>query len=181
MVEIESRISIPDEIIASKIYFIRGNKVMLDRDLAELYGIETKVLKQTVRRNINRFPSDFMFAMSTEELQDWRSQFVTSNTDKMGLRYPPFCFTEHGVLMLSSVLNSDRAIKVNIQIIRIFIKIRELLLAHKDILLQLEQMQQKIAENDNSILLIFEYIKELEQEKRRKTVQQNRNKIGFKR
>ena len=100
---------------------------MLDRDLAELYGIETKVLKQTVRRNTNRFPSDFMFEMSAEELHDWRSQFVTSKTDKMGLRYPPFCFTEHGVLMLSSVLNSDRAIKVNIQIIRIFTKIRELL------------------------------------------------------
>ena len=122
-----------------------------------------------------------MFEMTKEELENWRYQFGTSNTDKMGLRYPPFCFTEHGVLMLSSILNSDRAIKVNIQIIRIFTKIRELLLAHKDILLQLEQMQQKIAENDNSILLIFEYIKELEQEKRRKTVQQNRNKVGFKR
>ncbi|HEC42592.1 MAG TPA: ORF6N domain-containing protein [Bacteroides sp.] len=86
----------------SKIYLIRGKKIMLDRDLAELYGIETKVLKQTVRRNTNRFPSDFMFELSAEELHDWRSQFVTSNTDKMGLRYPPFCFTEHGVLMLSS-------------------------------------------------------------------------------
>ena len=105
---------------------------------------------------------------------------MTSITDKMGLRYPPFCFAEHGVLMLSSVLNSDRAIKVNIQIIRIFAKIRELLLAHKDILLQIEQMQQKIAEHDNNILLIFQYIKELEQEKQLKTVQQNRNKIGFK-
>jgi hypothetical protein len=181
MSEDKSRISIPDEVIMSKIYFIRGNKVMLDRDLAELYGIETKVLKQTVRRNINRFPSDFMFAMSAEELQDWRSQFVTSNTDRMGLRYPPFCFTEHGVLMLSSVLNSDRAIKVNIQIIRIFIKIRELLFAHKDILLQLEQVQQKIAEHDKNIILIFDYIKELEKEKLQKSEQQNRKKIGYKR
>ena len=181
MAENKSRISIPDEVIMSKIYLIRRKKVMLDRDLAELYGIETKVLKQTVRRNIYRFPSDFMFEMSAEELHDWRSQFVTSNTDKMGLRYPPFCFTEHGVLMLSSVLNSDLAIKVNIQIIRIFTKIRGLLLAHKDILLQLEQLQQKIAEHDNNILLIFDYIKELEQEKQPKTVQQNRNKIGFKR
>ena len=137
MVEIESRISIPDEIIASKIYFIRGNKVMLDRDLAELYGIETKVLKQTVRRNINRFPSDFMFAMSTEELHDWRSQFVTSNTDKMGLRYPPFCFAEHGVLMLSCVLNSDRAIKVNILI---FDYIKEL---EKEKLQKSEQQNRK--------------------------------------
>jgi phage regulator Rha-like protein len=150
MAENKSRISIPDEVIMGKIYLIRGKKVMLDRDLAELYGIETKVLKQTVRRNINRFPSDFMFEMSSEELNDWRSHFVTSNHDKMGLRYPPFCFAEHGVLMLSSVLNSDRAIKVNIQIIRIFTKIRELLLAHKDILSQIEQMQQKIAEHDNT-------------------------------
>jgi phage regulator Rha-like protein len=181
MVAKSSPVSIPDEVIMSKIYLIRGKKIMLDRDLAELYGIETKVLKQTLRRNTNRFPSDFMFEMSAEELHDWRSQFVTSNTDKMGLRYPPFCFTEHGVLMLSSVLNSDRAIKVNIQIIRIFTKIRELLLAHKDVLSQLEQMQQKIAENDNNIMLIFEYIKELEQEKQQKTVHQNRNRIGFKR
>ncbi len=181
MAENKLRISIPDEVIMSKIYLIRDKKVMLDRDLAELYGIETKVLKQTVRRNINRFPSDFMFEMSLGELHDWRSQFVTSITDKMGLRYPPFCFTEHGVLMLSSVLNSDRAIKVNIQIIRIFTKIRELLLAHKDILLQIEQMQKKIAEHDNNILLIFEYIKELEQGKKLKTDQQHHNKIGFKR
>ena len=106
MAEMESRISIPNEVIMSKIYFIGEHKVMLDRDIAELYRIDTKVLKQTVRRNINRFPKDFMFAMSAEELQDWRSQIVNSNTDKMGLRYPPFCITEHGVLMLSSVLNS---------------------------------------------------------------------------
>jgi hypothetical protein len=86
------KISIPDEVIMSKIYLIRGTKVMLDRDLADLYGIETKVLKRTVRRNIERFPSDFMFVMTTGEFRDWRSQFVTSNKDKMGLRYPPFCF-----------------------------------------------------------------------------------------
>ena len=98
---------------------------MLDRDLADLYGIDTKVLKQAVRRNIKRFPLDFMFEMSTEEFREWRSQFVTSNTDKMGLRYPPFCFAEHGVLMLSSVLNSEIAININIQIIRIFSKMRE--------------------------------------------------------
>ena len=174
-----SPVSIPDEVIMSKIYLIRGRKVMLDRDLAELYTVDTKQLKRAVRRNIERFPEDFMFEMTKKELENWRYQFGTSITDKMGLRYPPFCFTEHGVLMLSSVLNSDRAIKVNIQIIRIFTKIRELLLAHKDILLQLEHMQQKIAEHDNNILLIFEYIKELEQEKQKKTVQQNRKRIGF--
>ena len=96
---------ITDELVINRIYLIRGQKVMLDRDLSELYAVSTKVFKQAVRRNIDRFPGDFMFEMTQEELQNWRSQFVTSNSDKMGLRYPPFCFTEHGVAMLSSVLN----------------------------------------------------------------------------
>lgn len=102
-----------ETVIASKIYFIRGEKVMLDRDLALLYGIETKVLKQVVKRNLKRFPQDFMFSLSKNEFSNWRSQFVTSNLDKMGLRYSPMVFTERGVAMLSGVLNSDRAIKVN--------------------------------------------------------------------
>ncbi|MBW1804230.1 MAG: ORF6N domain-containing protein [Deltaproteobacteria bacterium] len=96
--------------------FIRGEKVLSDRDFAGLYRVETKVLKQAVRRNIKRFPSDFMFELSKEEFEDWRSQFVTSNSDKMGLRYKPMAFTEQGVAMLSSVLNNDRAIDVNIPI-----------------------------------------------------------------
>ena len=107
---------IPDERIMDKIYLIRDQKVMLDRDLAELYGLETKVLKQQVRRNLSRFPEDFMFELTNEEWENWRSQFVTSNSDRMGLRYSPMVFTEHGVLMLSSVLNSKIAIGVNIQI-----------------------------------------------------------------
>jgi ORF6N domain len=106
---------------------IRNQKVMLDRDLAELYGVETKVLKQAVKRNIDRFPEDFMFELTKSELENWRSQFVTSNSDKMGLRYSPFAFTEHGVLMLSSILNSQQAIQVNIQIVRIFTRLRNLL------------------------------------------------------
>ena len=101
---------LPDEAIASKIYLIRGEKVMLDRDLAELYGVETKYLKRQVRRNLLRFPEDFMFELTQEEFKIWRSQFVTSNQDKMGLRYPPFAFTETGVAQLSGVLNSERAI-----------------------------------------------------------------------
>ena len=172
-------VPIPDEIITRKIYFIRGKNVMLDQDLAELYDVETKRLNEQVKRNLNRFPDDFMFQLNNEEFNNLRSQIATANSEKR--RTNPYAFSEHGVLMLSSVLNSDRAIKVNIQIIRIFTKIRELLLAHKDVLSQLEQMQQKIAENDNSILLIFEYIKELEQEKQQKSVHQNRNRIGFKR
>jgi hypothetical protein len=99
-----------EEIISNTIYYIRNQKVMLDRDLATLYGIETRVLKQAVRRNISRFPEDFMFELSKTEFENWRSQFATSNSDKMGLRYAPMDFTEYGILMLSSVLNSDKAI-----------------------------------------------------------------------
>ena len=135
MAKKKTEIAIPQEIILNKIYEIRGQKVMLDRDLAELYGVETKVLKQAVRRNIQRFPEDFMFEMLKDEFQNWRSQFVTSNSEKMGLRYTPFCFTEQGVTMLSCVLNSQRAIEVNIQIIRTFTKMREMILTHKDILM----------------------------------------------
>ena len=114
---------VPVERIESKIFLLRGKKVMLDRDLAELYGVETKYLKRQVRRNLDRFPPDFTFKLSKQEFKDWRRQFVTSNSaDKMGLRYPPYAFTEPGVAMLSSVLNSNRAIHVNIQIIRTFIK-----------------------------------------------------------
>ena len=108
--------TVPIESIVSKIVFIRDEKVMLDRDLAELYGVETKVLKQAVRRNIKRFPGDFMFELTKKEFENWRSQFVTSNSDKMGLRYKPMAFTEQGVAMLSSVLHSNRAIEVNIAI-----------------------------------------------------------------
>ena len=106
-----------EDLILSKIYTIRNEKVMLDRDLAELYGVETKYLKRQVRRNSLRFPKDFMFELSDKELKIWRSQFVTSNEDKMGLRYAPFAFTEDGVAQLSTVLNSDEAIKVNIQVV----------------------------------------------------------------
>ena len=106
-----------EDLILSKIYMIRNEKVMLDRDLAELYGVETKYLKRQVRRNSLRFPKDFMFELSDKELKIWRSQFVTSNEDKMGLRYAPFAFTEDGVAQLSTVLNSDEAIKVNIQVV----------------------------------------------------------------
>jgi len=106
----ESQIMIPEDTVISKIYLIRGKKVMLDMDLSELYGVETKQLKRAVRRNIERFPLDFMFELTKEELQNWRSQFGTSNREKMGLRIPPFAFTDYGVLMLSSILNSEGTI-----------------------------------------------------------------------
>ncbi len=169
-------VAMPQEIILSKIYEIRGEKVMIDRDLAELYGVETKVLKQAVRRNTHRFPEDFMFEMTKEEFQIWRSQIVTSKSEKMGLRYAPFCFTEQGVTMLSCVLNSQRAIEVNIRIIRTFSKMREMLLTHKDLLLEMEAIRKKVASQDEKIELIFDYLKQFIKEKETPKVL-----VGFKR
>jgi hypothetical protein len=152
---------IPDEVIISKIYMVRGQKVMIDRDLAELYGVETKRLKEAVRRNIERFPDDFMFEMNKNEFESWRSEKVSSSGDKQGLRYAPFCFTEQGVTMLSCILNSSTAIAVNIRVIRIFTKLREVILTNKDILLKLEKIERKIDQHDDDIKLIFDYMKEL--------------------
>jgi hypothetical protein len=154
-------IAIIDTEIIDRIYLIRGKKVMFDRDLAILYGVETKQLKRQVRRNIHRFPEDFMFELTQVELLNWRSQFGTSNSENMGLRYSPFAFTEQGVAMLSSVLNSETAIGVNIQIIRIFARMREMVMTHKDILLKLEQMETKLEKHDGEIGTVFKYLKEL--------------------
>ena len=154
-------LALPDHDIINRIFMIRGQKVMLDRDLAEMYGVDTKVLKQAVRRNISRFPEDFMFEMTSDELSHWRSHFVTSNADKMGLRYPPFCFTEQGVAMLSSVLGSEIAIQVNIQIIRVFSRMKQLLLDYKDLMLKMEHLEQKVSKHDKDILAIFNALKKL--------------------
>ena len=125
---------IPAERIESSILLIRGEKVLLDRDLADLYQVETRVLIQAVKRNIGRFPTDFMFQLSTKELERWRSQFVMSNpAAKMGLRRRPYAFTEQGVAMLSSVLNSERAIQVNIAIMRAFVRMRSMVSLHKEL------------------------------------------------
>jgi hypothetical protein len=169
-------IPIPEDVVISKIHFIRNMKVMLDRDLAALYGVETKRLKEAVRRNIARFPEDFMFEMTKEEFLHWRSHFASSNSDKMGL----FCITEQGVAMLSSILNSDRAIQVNIQIIRIFTKLRALLSSQKEILQKLEQIEKKDIEQDKKIKLIFNYLEQLEKVKQQESDQKKRNNVGFK-
>ena len=170
-----NQVSIPEEVIISKIYLIRGQKVMLDRDLAELYGVETKRLKEQVRRNISRFPEDFMFEMSKEELEEWRSQFATSNREVMGLRVPPFAFTEHGAVMLASVLNSERAIQVNIQIVRIFTRLREMVLDNKEILLKLEQLEKRTEKHSEDIKMIFTALRQLLDPE-----QPPREQIGFK-
>ena len=175
MAENITHIAIPEEVILNKIYFIRGQKVMLDRDLAELYGVETKYLKRQVKRNIVRFPDDFMFELNESEFNEWRSQFVTSNEDRMGLRYAPFAFTEDGVSQLSTVLNSERAIKVNLQIIRLFSKMRKMLLTHKEILLKLELLEKNLTNHDEEIEIIFNTLKELINPQIKE-----RNKIGYK-
>ncbi len=166
---------LPEELILSKIYRLRNYKVMIDRDLAQLYGIPTKVLKQAVRRNLDRFPEDFMFQMTPEELEIWRSQFVTSKEDLKGLRHAPFCFTEQGVTMLSCVLKSPQAIAVNIQIIRTFVKMREVLLSQQELALQIEELRQEVGEHDLKIEKIFEAILSLAAEK-----EKPRAPIGFK-
>lgn len=175
----EEKALIPDEVVMTKIYVIRGQKVMMDRDLAELYGVETKYLKRQVRRNEKRFPEDFMFQMTKEELTNWRSQFVTSNSDKMGLRYPPMVFTEQGVAMLSGVLNSDRAITVNIQIMRIFCRMRQLIASHQELIDRLDQIEQKLEGHDHEIVLLFEYLKKLMEEKEQQIEHESRKRIGF--
>lgn len=173
----ENEILLSEELISNKIYFIRNQKVMLDRDLAALYGIETRVLKQAVKRNISRFPEDFMFELNKSEFENWRSQFVTSNSDKMGLRYLPMAFTEHGVLMLSSVLNTDKAIQTNIQIMRIFSKVRQMLLDTTDLKIDILQIQKKLENHDKNIELVFSYLDELSEKKENETP---RTKIGYK-
>ncbi|HRI25443.1 MAG TPA: ORF6N domain-containing protein [Ferruginibacter sp.] len=165
---------IPDELVITKIYLIREQKVMLDFDLSILYKVETKRLNEQVNRNIDRFPGDFMFRLTKREYENLRSQIATSRWG--GTRYMPLAFTEQGVAMLSSVLNSPTAIAVNIQIIRVFTKMRALLLTHKDILLQLEKMEKKLGKHDEQIALVFEYLKKL-----LSPPQEPRPRIGFRR
>jgi len=160
------------ERIEKSILLIRGQKVILDRDLADLYGVETKVLKQAVRRNIARFPEDFMFELKKDEFANLRSQFVTSSSPQWGgPRYRPMAFTEQGVAMLSSVLNSTRAIEVNILIMRAFVRLREMVSSHKDLLRKVEEMERKY---DHQFQVVFEAIKQLMVE-----AEKPKRKIGF--
>ena len=167
------KIGISEDVVINKIYEVRGVKVMIDRDLAELYGVETKYLKRQVRRNIERFPSDFMFELNKKELNNLRSQFGTSSWG--GVRYQPMAFAEQGIAQLSSVLKSERAIKVNIHIIRLFTKMREMILNNKEILLKLEQMEKNVLQNSDDVKVIFEALKQLIN-----NPAQPRKMIGFK-
>lgn len=162
---------VPQEIIETKIIFIRGKKAMLDKDLAQLYGVETRALNQAVRRNIDRFPEDFMFQLTKEEAEELlRSQFVTLKRGQH-YKYLPYAFTENGVAMLSSVLNSERAIKVNIQIMRTFTKLREMLMTHKDLKEKIEAMEKKY---DYQFKIVFDALKQLLE-----PPMKTKKKIGF--
>lgn len=161
--------------IEDKIYEIRGHKVMLDFDLAELYGTETKRLKEAVRRNLNRFPKDFMFELTNMEFESLRSQIATSN--RGGVRYMPFAFTEQGVAMLSSVLNSDKAIEVNIAIMRAFVFIRQYALTHKDLTDKLKALENKY---DTQFEDVYGAIEFLLKKDRQETEQKERKRIGYK-
>lgn len=171
----EEKSLIPDEIITNKIYLIRNQKVMLDSHLAELYQVETKQLKRQVRRNLERFPEDFMFELTKNEYENLRSQFGTSSWG--GSRYLPLVFTEQGVAMLSSVLNSDRAIAVNIKIIRIFTKMRALLTDNLSLRLEIEEIKKKVTNQSKNIELVFSYLDELIDKKENN---RERTKIGYK-
>ena len=174
MSNIENSLVVPDEIIMNRIYFIRDQKVMIDSDLAELYGVETKRLNEQVKRNIGRFPADFMFQLTDDEFRNLKSQIATSSWG--GRRKPPYAFTEHGVLMLSSVLNSDSAIKVNIQIMRIFTKVREMLTDNLSVKLEIEEIKKKLTNQDKNIELVFKYLDELIEKQENP---QPRKRIGF--
>jgi hypothetical protein len=165
---------VPDEKVIHKIYELRGQRVMLDRDLAELYQVETRVLNQAVKRNKKRFPSDFMFRLAKEEFNNLKSQIVISNWN--GVRKMPYAFTEQGVAMLAGVINSDLAIKAHIQIIRVFFKLREMALTNRTILLKLEKIEKQVTGHVEKIAALFKCLKNLI-----KPNVQARDTIGFRR
>lgn len=171
----QETLTLSDEVLMDKILLIRKIKVMLDKDLAELYGIETKRLKEQVRRNIDRFPKDFMFELSDKENEMLKKQFGQRNRGRHS-KYPPYAFTVHGVLMLSSVLNTERAVKVNIQIMRVYVRIREMIQTHKDLILKMDQLELKVGKQDEKISIVFEYLRKFLDLK-----EKPRKKVGFKR
>ncbi len=165
MAEKIRQLMIPEEVIMNKIYFIRGHKVMLDSDLAELYEIETGRLNEQVKRNSKRFPEDFMFQLSDQEFQNLKSQFAISSWG--GRRKLPYVFTEHGVLMLSSALNSDRAVQLNILIMRIFVRIRQMLTDNTELRLAIEKLERNAENHTKNIGVVFRYLDEFIQKKER--------------
>jgi hypothetical protein len=179
MSRVPDNLAIPEEVLIGKIFLLRDKKVMLDRDLAELYGIKAIRLREQVKRNSERFPENFMFRLSEKEVEILVSQNAIPSKKYLG-GFLPYAFTEHGILMLANVLKNERAIKVSIRIIEIFVRMREMLKTHNEILLKLEEIERIYSDHDQKIMLIFEYLKELELTKKQETEHKNRPKIGFK-
>lgn len=183
----KSKVTLSDEIIFNKIYIIKDQKVMLDSDLAELYGVTTKRLNEQIKRNLDRFPKDFMFTLNENEWESLRSQFATSKTGRGGRTYLPNVFTEHGVLMLSSILNSQKAIQVNIQIMRIFTRMRQMLSDNTEFKLEIAEMKYTLNQiakkqegHDKNIDLLFSYIDRLQENADEPKPIIERKKVGFK-
>jgi hypothetical protein len=171
----EKAIVVPDEILMNHIYFIRDQKVMLDKELADLYQVNTGALNQAVARNIKRFPADFMFQLNEQEWSNLKSQIVTSSWG--GRRKLPYAFTEQGVAMLSGILNSDRAIAVNIQIMRVFVRVRKMLIDNTELRLEVEKIKGKLDNQDKNMEIVFRYLDELIEVKNNPVP---RKRIGFK-
>ena len=166
----------PEEVVEKKIYLIRGHRVMLDSDLALLYGVTTKSFNKSIRRNMDRFPEDFMIQLTHDEFNFLRFQIGTSKKGRGGRRYLPLAFTEQGVAMLSSILNSKKAIQVNIAIMRTFVKLRQILSTHKDLAQKLDELEKRIKNHDTDIGTIFEAIRQLMEPPPEKA----KRRIGFK-
>lgn len=174
MAKKEHLMIVPDEVVIHKIYFIRNQKVMLDKDLAELYQVETKRLNEQVKRNLKRFPDDFMFQLTVPEFENLKSQIATSSWG--GIRKLPLVFTEQGLAMLSGILNSDRAIAVNIQIMRVFTKVRNMLTDNTELRLEIEKIKKKLDNQDKNMEIVFRYLDELIEKKENPAPRQ---KIGY--
>ncbi|MDD5570589.1 MAG: ORF6N domain-containing protein [Bacteroidales bacterium] len=168
------KIIVPEEVIINKIYFIRGQKMMLDKDIAKMYGVQPIRLREQVKRNKERFPDKFMIQLTEEEVEIMVSQNAIPSKKQLGGSLP-YAFTEHGVLMLANVLKTERAIHTSIHIIDVFVKLREIALSHKDLLLKLEQLEKKFAKHDNEIETLFNALKELI-----KPPIQERKRVGYK-
>lgn len=174
MAEKKEGLILSDEIVLSKIYYVRGHKVMLDKDLAEMYGVQPIRLREQVKRNIDRFPDKFMFQLTDNEVESMVSQFAIPSKQHLG-GYLPYAFTEHGVLMLASVLRSKIAMQVSVRIIETFVKMREMLSVHTDVLLKLERLETQTWKNTEDIQVVFKYLKQL----LIPAEQANRRRIGF--
>ncbi len=175
----EEKPIIPDEVVMSKIFILRNQRVMLDRNLAEMYDVKGFRLREQVKRNQDRFPENFMFQLTEEEVDLMVSQNAIPSKQVLGGSLP-YAFTEHGVLMLANVLRSGRAVQMSIKIIEVFVKMREMLLTHKDLILKIEKIERNVEGQEHEIKVLFEYIKKLIDVKEQQEEQESRKRIGFK-